>query len=111
MPCMPEPRRWASTACSPIGTTPPPPDGSIPSSNGRSRSEHVAAWSAASKMRISAASNRCATSIGREMPEVMGAAAVTALVHHYVQPAGGQHWKLFQGLVDEGQVRVDPRHR
>jgi hypothetical protein len=44
-----------------------------------------------------------------EMPEVMGAAAVTALVHHYVQPAGGQHWKLFQGLVDEGQVRIDPR--
>src|ERR1700730_4791868 len=44
-----------------------------------------------------------------EITEVIGAAAVTALVHHYVQPAGGQHWKLFQGLVDEGQVRIDPR--
>src|SRR5260370_123760 len=43
------------------------------------------------------------------MPEVMGATAVTAFVHHHVQPAGGQHWKLFQGLVDEGQVRIDPR--
>jgi hypothetical protein len=39
----------------------------------------------------------------------MGAAAVTAFVHHHVQPAGGQPWKLFQGLVDEGQVRIDPR--
>ena len=39
----------------------------------------------------------------------MGATAVTAFVHHHVQPAGGQHWKLFQGLVDEGQVRIDPR--
>jgi hypothetical protein len=36
------------------------------------------------------------------MPEVIGAAAVTALVHHYVQPAGGQHWKLFV----TGQVRL-----
>src|SRR3984893_10273716 len=44
-----------------------------------------------------------------EVPEVVGAASVTPLVHHYVQPAGGQHWKLFQGLVDEGQVRIDPR--
>src|SRR5260370_12608341 len=43
------------------------------------------------------------------MPEVMGATAVTAFVHHHVQPAGGQQWKLFQGLVDEGQVRIDPR--
>ena len=39
----------------------------------------------------------------------MGATAVTAFVHHHVQPAGGQHWKLFQGLVDEGQIRIDPR--
>jgi hypothetical protein len=45
---------------------------------------------------------------GDEMPEVMGAAAVAAFVHHHVQPAGGQHWKLFQGLVDEGQIRIDP---
>ena len=35
MPCMPEPRRCASTACSPIGTTAPPPDGSPLSSNGK----------------------------------------------------------------------------
>src|SRR5258708_32156703 len=44
-----------------------------------------------------------------EMPEVMGAAAVTAFVHHHVQPAGSQQWELFQGLVDEGKVRIDPR--
>jgi hypothetical protein len=44
-----------------------------------------------------------------EMPEVMGAAAVATFVHHHVQPAGGKPRKLFQGLVDERQVRIDPR--
>ena len=44
-----------------------------------------------------------------EMPEVMGATAVTAFVHHHVQPAGGQLRKLLQVLVDEGQIRIDPR--
>src|SRR6202162_1846982 len=44
-----------------------------------------------------------------EMPKVMGAPAVTTLIHHRVEPAGGQHRELLQGLVDEGQIRIDPR--
>jgi hypothetical protein len=41
--------------------------------------------------------------------EVIAAAAVAALAHHRVQPAGGQGRELLQGLMDEGQIGLDLR--
>jgi hypothetical protein len=45
---------------------------------------------------------------GDDMAEVAGAAAVAALPDHGVQTAGGQRRERLQGLVKEGQIRVDP---
>ena len=46
---------------------------------------------------------------GDEMAEMIGAAAIAALVHHRVEAAGGKGWKRLQGLADEWQIGIDPR--
>jgi hypothetical protein len=44
-----------------------------------------------------------------EMAKVVGAAAITALAHHRVQPAGGQGRELLERLLDEWQKRIKLR--
>ena len=49
-----------------------------------------------------------------EVTEVIGAAAIAALVRHHEQTTGGQRRKFLQRLADERQIRVDlrrPRRR
>ena len=43
---------------------------------------------------------------GNEVAKVIRAAAVAALAHHRIQPAGGQGWELLQRLPDERQIRI-----
>ena len=45
---------------------------------------------------------------GNEVAEVIGAAAIAALVRHREQAAGGQGRELLQRLADQRQVGVDP---
>jgi hypothetical protein len=46
---------------------------------------------------------------GNEVAEVIGAAAVAALVHHRIQPAGGQRRELLQRLADQRHIGIDLR--
>ena len=43
-----------------------------------------------------------------QVAEVIGAAAIAALIRHREQAAGGQGWELLQRLADQRQVGVDP---
>jgi hypothetical protein len=43
---------------------------------------------------------------GNEVAKVIRAAAVAALAHHRIQPAGCQGWELLQRLADERQIRI-----
>ena len=47
--------------------------------------------------------------LGHEVAEVVGAAAIAALVRHREQAAGGQRRKLLQRLADQRQIGVDRR--
>ena len=38
---------------------------------------------------------------------MIGAAAIAPLAHHRVQPAGRQRRELLQGLMNEGQIRLN----
>ncbi len=47
--------------------------------------------------------------LGHEMAEVVGAAAIAALVRHCEQTAGGQGREFLQRLADQRQIDVDRR--
>ena len=44
-----------------------------------------------------------------EMAEMVGPAMVTTFADHHIEPTGGERGKLFQRLMNEGQVRIDLR--
>jgi hypothetical protein len=42
-----------------------------------------------------------------QVTEMIRPTAITALAYHGIQAAGSELWKLFQGVENEGQERIE----